>query len=851
MSGVALIHNKELLGQYTNGQCIPVKTARPSKDTKPRVATAPEPKKAETSWADAVIDFFFPRVPTITGCAEDSKEACQIKKPRSGAIEWGPQAGYDLSDPDRGPVTYKIYGIASCDGTIDGDISVTVNFGPEGTATATFEEAEDGTLTAVIQHVFEGGLSGEFPALIIDKYGNEKEITLYPPSYDPISTEGYKPLVGSLTIKPSSLNSKGQIVLGTSVVFDLPNTTDWDGEPSNLEVILYATQYSETGDIIISTPMTKDQNGIYTATVGSAMWGTPIYAEVKDLDRGTTATSYMWSLPPIVPPDATSCAADPKPRVFTVAGPYPADNYDIDSGQSVIWEIYGENCNASTNNLKAECYFGPLGTVTGFSDDSGVIPISTPLAEKLTGSFPCDITGSNGETLENGATLYPPYYAPPSSTQTVCEQMLNKPQVGPLRINPSSYNALGQLVLGSPVAFDLPNTTDCDDEPSNLDVTLNVESPPIPMNYNGQYYTVTIPANYWGTPITATVRDLDRGTFNTSSLYSLPPIVPPQSAKPKATVVIGPNPAVDYDVNSGTPVLWQIYTKNYDGTTTGLSASCDFGPLGTVTANSGADGVASISQPLTQKLTGFFSCDITGSNNEVAQDEAILYPPYYLTSVTQQTACEQNFGKPLVGGLSLNPACLNAQGQLVRGSTAIFDLPNTTDCDEDPSNLSVTLYAGTSSPSMVKIGGIYTASLQAEFWGVPIRAEVQDLDRGTSNTSYLYNLPPIVSPPDPRPRAFSVAGPNPDVNYDINSGTPVQWQIWTENYNGTTNGLSATCDFGPLGAASGVGNASGVVTIQKILTQRLTGSFPCDITGSNSEVRLNGAELYPPYYTNP
>jgi PKD domain len=55
-----------------------------------------------------------------------------------------PATGYDYNSTERVPVTWKIKGIADCDGSIDG-IVVTVNYG-----TVTTETAEDGTITATV-----------------------------------------------------------------------------------------------------------------------------------------------------------------------------------------------------------------------------------------------------------------------------------------------------------------------------------------------------------------------------------------------------------------------------------------------------------------------------------------------------------------------------------------------------------------------------------------------------------------------------------------------------------------------------------------------------------------------------
>ena len=550
----------------------------------------------------------------------------------------------------------------------------------------------------------------------------------------------------------------------------------------------------------------------------------------------------------------------PEPRAFVVTPPNPEVNYNVDSGLPVEWQIYAENYDHTTNGLSAVCDFGPLGNVSATGNTAGIITIQNILTQRLTGSFPCDITGGNGEVLENGAILYPPYYSTPSSEISLCERNSNAPQIGAVSVNPSSINAQGQIYYGAPVTFDLPNTTDCDNEPSDLEVTLFAGSDTAAMPLVGGIYSATLNANYWGTPVYAVVYDRERGTEASSFLYSLPPIVPaPLSAceedpSPHAYAVVGPTPDRDYDVSSGTSVLWQIYSENCDGSTNGLSAECNFGPPGTISGTSDETGVITISTPIAQRLSGNFPCDITGSNGAELRNGAILYPPYYSTPSSEISLCERNSNAPQIGAVSVNPSSINAQGQIYYGAPVTFDLPNTTDCDNEPSDLEVTLFAGSDTAAMPLVGGIYSATLNANYWGTPVYAVVYDRERGTEASSFLYSLPPIVPAPlsaceeDPSPHAYAVVGPTPDRDYDVSSGTSVLWQIYSENCDGSTNGLSAECNFGPPGTISGTSDETGVITISTPIAQRLSGNFPCDITGSNGAELRNGAILYPPYY---
>jgi hypothetical protein len=554
----------------------------------------------------------------------------------------------DILNLDRNPTeiyvgdTVRIYfpseSIVQCDGISGADLEnqLTVKFiveAPTGrherTAIndgnefyASFAFSEEGYHNIYISEVKDSGHTYTLTSPYLLPSTGEFWVSRSPSD---LCGSGGRPTVGALTINPSSLNVLGQIIYGSPVTFDLPDTTDCDGEPSNLEVTLHAGT---------STAPMVNLDGIYSATVDAEYWGTPLYATVEDLDRDTSATSYIWSLPPIVPPGVSTCEADPRPEAFTVVGPNPLTNYDVASGTPVEWQIWAENCDGTRDSISADCNFGPLGTATAISDSSGVIAINLPLTQRLTGSFPCAITGSNGETRDEGAILYPPYYMTPTVAPTHCEETYSRPQVGALSITPSSLNSLGQIVLGSPVTFALPNTTDCDGDPSSLNVTLYAGTSSAAMTSTGGIYYATLTTAYWGTPVYAIVEDLARSTSSRSELWSLPPIVPPAASAcdtnplPEAFTVVGPTPLSGYDIASGALVRWQIYAENCDETTNGLQATCYFTPLGSTTASGDSSGIIT-ERSLTERLTGYFPCDIRGSNGRILVDGARLYPPYY------------------------------------------------------------------------------------------------------------------------------------------------------------------------------------------------------------------------------
>ncbi|MFA4843743.1 MAG: hypothetical protein WC632_02180 [Candidatus Margulisiibacteriota bacterium] len=616
-----------------------------------------------------------------------------------------------------------------------------------------------------------------------------------------------------------------------------------------------------TGTTVGETPI-FDQDGLDCNNVS---------AKLPTLPPGTTEKSYLINAsinspqyeqpgiaaakPLYIKPAAVSsaCQQDPKPKIFVIEGPTPGTDYDIGSNVPLQWKLHTKNCDNTLSGLSALCDFNPLGAVSAQSDNDGIITIDKALTQKLSGSFLCTVTGSNNET--DYAVIYPPYYK--SSQASECQQVGDKPFVGALSIDPSSLNPMGQLEFGQPATFNLPNTTDCDAEPSNLEVTLFAGTSQVKMNKIGNVYTVTLPADYWGSPIYAVVKDLDRQTESVSQLWNVPPVVKTLSAcqkdhKPKVSVVIGPTPGVDYDINSNIPVQWSLYSKNCDDTYNNILAMCDFGPLGIANGNSDANGSVNISKVLNQKLGGSFACTVTGSNSETTN--VTIYPPYYANPIVAPTQCAQQYNKPTVGSLSLNPSSLNPKGQLVAGSTATFDLPNTTDCNGEPSNLQTTLYVGPSILTMVKNGTLYSASLPVAYWGTPVYAEVLDLDRSTSAVSQLWSLPPIVAPAltacgaDPLPIVSIIEGPTPASNYDISGVLPAVWKLHSKNCDGTFSSLSAVADFNPLTPATGVLDpTTGIITISKVLTQKLSGYFPVTVTGSNNQSRSD-IKIYPPYY---
>ena len=542
---------------------------------------------------------------------------------------------YDINDPNRPVLEWRISRIRNCDGSTTG-ISVVAHFGSEGEVTA--ELIEDGEyLTAIIRHQLSSRVG--YPIEVIIRGGNNsvQTVLLSPPEYVSADNENnvcalypHPRILGNITTIPNL----SEITLGTLLRASVPLSSgvQCDGK-TGLSQDNTLNSWFIIEDERITADIDRDAGTYYAERIIAQSGNQIIYFLVED----TAHLDPLTGLPAMAIPLLLNIpyVGVPEPRAFVVTPPNPEVNYNVDSGLPVEWQIYAENYDHTTNGLSAVCDFGPLGNVSATGNTAGIITIQNILTQRLTGSFPCDITGGNGEVLENGAILYPPYYSTPSSEISLCERNSNAPQIGAVSVNPSSINAQGQIYYGAPVTFDLPNTTDCDNEPSDLEVTLFAGSDTAAMPLVGGIYSATLNANYWGTPVYAVVYDRERGTEASSFLYSLPPIVPaPLSAceedpSPHAYAVVGPTPDRDYDVSSGTSVLWQIYSENCDGSTNGLSAECNFGPPGTISGTSDETGVITISTPIAQRLSGNFPCDITGSNGAELRNGAILYPPYY------------------------------------------------------------------------------------------------------------------------------------------------------------------------------------------------------------------------------
>lgn len=100
---------------------------------------------------------------------------------------------------------------------------------------------------------------------------------------------------------------------------------------------------------------------------------------------------------------------------------------------------------------------------------------------------------------------------------------------------------------------------------------------------------------------------------------------------------------------------------------------------------------------------------------------------------------------------------------------------------------------------------------------------------------------------DNKPFVTAVIGPTPE-QYTIGESGSVEWTIYANNYDGTTNGLSAECDFTDE-TIPGVGNEQGIITITKTNFQQKESpappyyGVPCHIIDGNGVERYPGAFL--------
>jgi|GEM_PF-3440685 len=172
-----------------------------------------------------VSDFLF--ASPIVSCVSTPEETCTATGglPQVGASRRNFEGLYDISDPSRPEVTWEIFDIANCDGSIEG-ISVSVSFGDEGEGKVELIEAENGTLTARISHRFNSELQGPFPVIIKGKNGKEKRVDIYPPYYKTPEPQipsacDYNPspsIHGTIQMNPT------EVYVGDTITFWIPKS---------------------------------------------------------------------------------------------------------------------------------------------------------------------------------------------------------------------------------------------------------------------------------------------------------------------------------------------------------------------------------------------------------------------------------------------------------------------------------------------------------------------------------------------------------------------------------------------------------------------------------------------------
>jgi PKD repeat protein len=101
--------------------------------------------------------------------------------------------------------------------------------------------------------------------------------------------------------------------------------------------------------------------------------------------------------------------------------------------------------------------------------------------------------------------------------------------------------------------------------------------------------------------------------------------------------------------------------------------------------------------------------------------------------------CEVS-GEPKAGGLTAD------KSEVKVGDPVTFTLTGVGDCDGGEANLLVELQAYGVSVEMVPAGnGSYVTTMGAVLAGPPFKAIVTDLERGTSTTRELWNIPTVLS----------------------------------------------------------------------------------------------------------
>jgi hypothetical protein len=121
----------------------------------------------------AAIEFKADLREGAAGCVSAPKSCLKTGGIPSEPTVVGPIPGglYDYNDPDRPTITYRIEGIADCDGTTDG-LDIQTNYG-------TVETAEDGS-NAIVAYRFDER-PDHITLTITGKNGGKREVFLYPP----------------------------------------------------------------------------------------------------------------------------------------------------------------------------------------------------------------------------------------------------------------------------------------------------------------------------------------------------------------------------------------------------------------------------------------------------------------------------------------------------------------------------------------------------------------------------------------------------------------------------------------------------------------------------------------------
>jgi len=364
-------------------------------------------------------------------------------------------------------------------------------------------------------------------------------------------TQG-KPEAGALYIDESLLPASRVISVGDPITFKLPYANACDGNRSNLRVTFKWGEYD--------LPMEMSADGSYSITVDAIAAGYPIIVTVEDLSRDTIIERQLWQgLPRIENPDQPydACSLYQNPSVhgellYMDRNPteiYVGDEVRIYFPSQDIFQCDGTTGADDGNRLVVTFTVEtPIGRVTLHAINDGTdFYFPYPFTEEGRHSISISEVRDEGRLISNTDPWSLPstgeFYVSRSDTDTLCGETSNRPRIVSFGIDPdrSELDPAGRVLYNDDVTF-YAVTSDCDLDEASLDVTLYANPTPTIMTLESEIpggyriYSSTVPAQYFGTPVTITVVDTLRETSSTSQLWSLPPIIARGGFLPSATI---------------------------------------------------------------------------------------------------------------------------------------------------------------------------------------------------------------------------------------------------------------------------------------------------------------------------